>query len=350
MIYVDVADRSRDSVNNSDIVSRIKRLGGVPLSEDREIDVRYVKSFPGGIISQLETDGNLIFAAGTTYNASTRERIPRIFASDPTRESWLDLSPENLAAVTCLEWSDETLWVGTTDGLWRGDDSGSNWKRFSTEDGLPDAAISAVNVSGEDVYVGVGNRSSGGLVRITADGSIAVMEGEGAPRAGPIDIINRDGFLIVSSAGVIQQQNLQTGVWEKLGYSSVARIFETASGAVASTYQKELFTLDELREAATEWRKKARTKKAREMAPQWEVLNLKAGMQTPGSREAWVTPATSSSSPLSGMTKSGLAELPGTDSRVLASTASTKKPANSRCSNRETVFGPAQRTQPSVPW
>ena len=266
-IYVDVADRSRDSVNNSDIVSRIKRLGGVPLSEDREIDVRYVKSFPGGSTSHLETDGNLIFAAGTTYNASTRQRIPGLFSFDPTRETWQDLSPENLATVTCLEWSDGVLWVGTTDGLWRGDDSGSNWKRFSTEDGLPDAAISAVNVSGEDVYVGVGNRTSGGVVRIAADGSVEIMEDDGAPRSGPIDIINRDGFLIVSSAGVIQQQNLQTGAWEKLGYSSVARIFDTASGAVASTYQKELFTLDELREAATQWRKTARTKKAREMAP-----------------------------------------------------------------------------------
>jgi tetratricopeptide (TPR) repeat protein len=266
-IYVDVADRSRDSVNNSDIVSRIKRLGGVPLSEDREIDVRYVKAYPGGISSHLKTDGNLIFAAGTSYNASTRERIPRIFAFDPTRETWQDYSPENLATVTCLEWSDGVLWVGTTDGLWRGDRSGSSWKRFSTEDGLPDAAISAVNVSGEDVYVGVGNRSSGGLVRIAADGSVEIMEGKGAPRSGPIDIIKRDGFLIVSCAGLIQQQNLQTGVWEKLGYSSVARIFETASGVLASTYQKELFTLDELREASIEWRKDARTKEAREMAP-----------------------------------------------------------------------------------
>jgi len=266
-IYVDVADRSRDSVNNSDIVSRIKRLGGVPLSEDREIDVRYVKGFPGSMSSQLETDGNLIFAAGTSYNASTRERIPGLFSFDPTREAWQNLSPKNLATVTCLEWSDGVLWAGTTDGLWRGDRSGSSWKRISTEDGLPDATISAVNVSEEDVYVGVGNRSSGGLVRIAADGSVEIMEGEGAPRSGPIDIIKRDGFLIVSSAGVIQQQNLKTGVWEKLGYSSVARIFDTDSGAVASTYQKELFTLDELREASTEWRKKARTKKAREMAP-----------------------------------------------------------------------------------
>lgn len=271
-IYVDVADRSRDSVNNSDIVSRIKRLGGVPLSEDREIDVRYVKAYPGGISSHLTTDGNLIFAAGTSYNASTRERIPRIFAFDPTRETWQDYSPENLATVTCLEWSDGVLWVGTIDGLWRGDLSGSSWKRLSTEDGLPDAAISAVNVSGEDVYVGVGNRNAGGLVRIAADGSVEIMEGEGAPRAGPIDIIKQDGFLIVTSAGVIQQQNLQTGEWEKLGYSSVARIFETASGAVVSTYQKELFTLDELREAATVWRKKARTKKAREMAPPMGTL------------------------------------------------------------------------------
>ena len=266
-IYVDIADRSTDSVNNSDIVSRINRLGGVPLSEDREVDVRYVKEYPGGIFSHLETDGNRIFTAGTTYNSTTRERSPGIFAFDPAREIWEDYSPEKLATVTCLEWSDGVLWVGTTDGLWNNDDSGSHWKRFSTEDGLPDAVITAVNVSGEDVYVGVGNRSSGGLVRIAADGSVEIMEGEGAPRSGPTDIIIRDGFLIVSSAGVIQQQNLKTGEWEKLGYSGVARIFETASGVLGSTYKKELFTLDELREASTEWRTKTRTKKAREMAP-----------------------------------------------------------------------------------
>lgn len=266
-IYVDVADRSRDSVNNSDIVSRINRLGGVPLSDDREVDVRYVTGYPGGSSSALATDGDLIFAAGAEYISATRVRKAVIFALDPTREVWSNISPENLAPVTCLEWSDEMLWVGTTDGLWKGDRSGSHWKRFSTEDGLPDAAISAVHVAGEVVYVGVGNRGSGGIVRMTADGSITIQEGEGAPRSGPVDIIKRDGFLIVSSAGVIQQQNLETGLWEKLGYSGVARILDTGSQVVASTYQKELFTLSELREAATEWRKKARTKTAREKAP-----------------------------------------------------------------------------------
>ncbi len=269
-IYVDVADRSADAINNSDIVPRINRLGGVPLSEDREIDVRYVKEFPGGTSSHLETDGDLIFAAGTSYNSATRERKPGIFSFNPTettRESSQEISPENLAPVTCLEWSDGVLWVGTTDGLWKGDRSGENWCRLSTNDGLPDATISAVHASGEDVYVGVGNRSSGGLVRIAADGQITVLEGEGAPRSGPIDIIVQEGFLIVSSAGTIQQQNLQTGVWEKIGYSGAARVFDTGSGIVASTYQKELFTLEELRSAATEWMKKARTKKAREMAP-----------------------------------------------------------------------------------
>ncbi|MDA0807498.1 MAG: tetratricopeptide repeat protein [Planctomycetota bacterium] len=275
-IYVDVADRSRDSVNNSDIVERINRLGGVPLSEDREVDVRYVPEFPGGIPLHLETDGNLIFAAGTTYNSTTRERTPRIYAFDPTSETWKDYSPENLATVTCLDWSNGVLWVGTTDGLWKSDRSGSHWKRFSTEEGLPDAAISAVHVAGEDVYVGVGNRSSGGLVQIAADGAVTIMEGEGAPRSGPVDIIKRDGFLNVSSGGVVQQQNIKTGEWEKLGYSSVARVFDTASEVVASTYQKELFTLDELRNASTKLGNRAQTKKDQEKAPPLGSLKIES--------------------------------------------------------------------------
>ena len=254
-IYVDVADRSVDAINNSDIVSRINKLGGVPLSPDREINVRYVKgsSFPAA--SHLETDGNLIFAAGNWYDKATRQRSPRVFTYNPDHEIWTDISPKNLATVNCLEWANGSLWIGTADGLWRGNKSGSNWKRFSAEDGLPDASISAIDASGDHVYVGVGSRNSGGLVRMADDGSVEILEGASAPRSSPVDIVNRDGFLIISAGGVIQQLNLETNEWEKLGYSSVARVLDTGSEVIASAYQQELLSLDELRQAAKDWRK-----------------------------------------------------------------------------------------------
>jgi hypothetical protein len=55
-MYVEVADLDEACVRNSDIVQRIQRLGGVPLSEDREIDVRYIKGPPGGTSSTLTGD------------------------------------------------------------------------------------------------------------------------------------------------------------------------------------------------------------------------------------------------------------------------------------------------------
>ncbi len=275
-IYVEVANQDEGYVNNTDIVRRIKRLGGVPLSKDREINVRYVKSPLGGTSSTLAlaTDGNLIFSAGNFAGSATGKPGRGILAYDPGNDSWQDLSPEGLGRVTCMDYADGTLWVGTVkNGLWRGDVSGKNWKQFTEADGLPDMAISAVTADKDDAYVGVGS-GSGGLVRIGLDHSVVIIEGDGAPTKSPVDIVEHDRSLYVSSGSFIQEQNLETGEWTTLGYDSIARVFRGESGLWFSTYSRELFRLDELKESIAARRKNARTKTAREATLQLRSLDL----------------------------------------------------------------------------
>jgi tetratricopeptide (TPR) repeat protein len=247
-IYVEVANQDEGYVNNTDIVRRIKRLGGVPLSEDRDINVRYIKSPLGGTSNTLAlaTDGNLIFSAGNFAGSATGKPGRGILAYDPADDSWQDLSPEGLGRVTCMDYFDGTLWVGTVkNGLWRGDSSGNEWKQFTEADGLPDMAISAVTADKDGAYVGVGS-GSGGLVRVNQDSSIEIMEGDGAPTGAPVDIVVHDGALFVSSRSLIQQMDLKTGQWKSLGRDSVCRVFGTESGVWGSFYSHELFRIDEL--------------------------------------------------------------------------------------------------------
>jgi tetratricopeptide (TPR) repeat protein len=278
-IYVEVANQDEGYVNNTDIVRRIKRLGGVPLSEDREIDVRYIKGPPGGTSSTLAlaTDGNVIFSAGNYAGSATGKAGRGILAYDPATETWQDLSPAGLGRVTCVDYGNGELWVGTdANGLWRGDASGKEWKHFTTDDGLPDMSIRAVAVNASGVYVGVGS-GGGGVVRIGPDDAVVILEGQGAPTGTPVDIVTHDGILFVSTGNRIQEMNLETGKWKSLGSDSVCRVFGTESGVWGSFYSHELFRMSELKVALKELedrRKQSKGRKSANFVPSFRSLKF----------------------------------------------------------------------------
>lgn len=250
-IYVEVADLDESFVNNSDLVERILRLGGVPISEDRVIDVRYVRNPPGGTSNSLAlaTDGNLIFSAGNFAGFATGKPGRGILAYDPIEDIWHDLSPEGLGRVTCMDYSHGTLWIGThQNGLWRGDASGSYWKQLTGNDGLPDMTVSAVAADETGAYVGVGS-GSGGLVRIGLDNAIHVMEGQNSPTRAPVDIVVQNQSLFVSTKTVLLEMDLKTGKWRPLGREGYCRVFGTESGVWGTFDTHQLFRMDELKKA-----------------------------------------------------------------------------------------------------
>lgn len=250
-VYVEIAGLDEGYVNNTDLVERIVRLGGVPLSNDREINVRYVKNSPGDTSNSvaLTTDGHLIFSVGNFARSAAGKPGHGVFAYDPTSDSWKDLSPDGLGKVTCIDCSNGAIWVGTHEnGLWCGDTSGNRWKQFTEQDGLPDMTISALAADQTGVFVGVG-AGSGGLVRVHADGSIDVLEGKGAPERAPIGIAIHDESLFTSSRTVIREMNLQTGNWKPLGRAGYCRVFGTESGVWGTFNTHQLFRMDELKAA-----------------------------------------------------------------------------------------------------
>jgi hypothetical protein len=281
-IYVEVANLDEGFVMNQDLVERILRLGGVPLSEDRLIDVRYVKNPPGGTSNSLvlATDGNLIFSAGNFAGFATGKAGRGILAYDPAKETWQDLSPEGLGRVTCMDHSDGTLWIGThLSGLWRGDTSGSNWKQFTVANGLPDMIVSAVTADETGAYIGVGT-GRGGLVRIGLDDSVQVMEGENSPTKAPVDIVAHDGSLFVSSRTALYEMDLKTRLWRSLGKESYLRVFGTKSGVWGTFNTHQLFRMDELKVALKEFnnrRNKSKGKKTANFVPSLSSLNFEAG-------------------------------------------------------------------------
>lgn len=250
-IYVEVAGLDEGYVNNTDLVERINRLGGVPLSKDREINVRYVKNPPGGTSNSLAlaTDGHVVFSAGNFAGFATGKPGRGILSYNPVNESWADLSPEGLGRVTCMDYSEGTLWVGTHEnGLWQGDVRGNHWKQITQADGLPGMTISAVAADRTGAYVGVGT-DRGGLVRLERDGSIDVMEGDGSPVKAPIDIVVYEDSLFVSSGTVIREMNRKTRQWKPLGRASYCRVFRTESGLWGTFDSHQLFRIDELKAA-----------------------------------------------------------------------------------------------------
>jgi hypothetical protein len=236
--YLQAAEACPAIVPNSDLVQRIKALGGVPLRKDREVDVRYVHSADNRPVvgKCLATDGTRLYLGGSRG----------LFALHLARETWEPLRAE-LGPVTCLQCSGGVLWVGTeAKGLWRGDPGSQAWTRFATEEGLPDLHVESLAVHGNDVYLGVGTKASGGLVRVDGEGHVRIFDEDQAPRVAPTHLVVTDQTLLARTLEAIHEWSFETKRWSQLPADPnrrpvlAPRLFAGSSGIWTSNYGREL--------------------------------------------------------------------------------------------------------------
>ena len=178
--YLRTAEECPLIVPNTNLVERVKALGGVPLSKERDVDVRYLASdqFRSAINVFLATDGSRLFIGAdgiSTFDPDTE--VTQLLKSD-------------IGKVTCLKVRQRQLWVGTkANGAWRYELDSQRWSQFSTEQGLPDSCVSALAFYNNNVYVGVGTPAAGGLVRIDDAGIVHLIDDTNAPRVAPTHLI-----------------------------------------------------------------------------------------------------------------------------------------------------------------
>jgi ligand-binding sensor domain-containing protein len=142
------------STIDGDDVTRLARRDGLP---------------GRGVLSLARLrDGRML--VGTSYGA--------VIVSDG-RPARLGPKASELAAVWAVaEDADGALWLGTTTGLYRGDDTAGEWKRFSLATGdLRDDWVTALVTRDRALYAGT---YKGGVTRFDVGASVTVTQlGEG---------------------------------------------------------------------------------------------------------------------------------------------------------------------------
>ncbi len=243
-IYVSYAEGNRYLVDNSDVEERIKKLGGVPISPDRDIDVRYVDGEKGKpfYCRSVATDGQRIFVGGDYRPPWSRG----VTAYHPDSSRWEKLGgPE--VRISCLAYADGYLWAGTDkQGLWRCDLATSQWRQWNTSTDLPDNTVVDVLVHKGAAYVSIGGRNSGGVVRIDADQSVHVYQGAETPRRCLYHLTTDAEKLCGVNKGLFEL-DLSSDVWHRREDAATGRpvhamfIQYGPSGLWGSSYGKELF-------------------------------------------------------------------------------------------------------------
>ncbi len=241
-LWVDAAEAVPNLSYNSDVRRRIDGLGGVPLDQNRQIDVRYLanaKKQPAAC-QVLATDGSRLFC-GSNVGGSD------LLAFDIETESWTTIK-QDIGKVTALACADGVLWVGTDKhGLWRCHLVGAHWRHWGRDEGLPDLHIESINVDQAVAYVGVGSTASGGLARIAADDSLDLFEGPSAPKSAPTHVVVRDDRIFARTLKSILKYSLDDKKWTRLPRRTFwnPAIFAGQSGIWGSRQRKELFPFEQ---------------------------------------------------------------------------------------------------------
>ena len=242
--YTKYAEECCNLVDNSDVVTRIDKLGGVPLRSDSDIEVVYIDRPDGQKIygRSLASDGQRLFIGGD-YRAPGNRGVT---AFNLTSEELQPLGGPNVR-VSCLACDAGVLWAGTdTAGLWRCDLASGQWKNWKIPDGLPDDRVVDIVAQGGDALVSLGARNSGGVVRVGANGHIRIYDGPDAPRVALYHLALAGDQVYGSNAGTYLL-NLTTNKWQSDATAKFDRhqiptsIFQTAGQLWGSKYGREIF-------------------------------------------------------------------------------------------------------------
>ncbi len=297
--YLRAVEECRGISANSDLTERVIALGGVPLRDDRDVDVKYITREDQRPLrtTALATDGRRLFLGGVVFpqpRADATNNQPffggvGVAAFDPDSETWESLNTD--LPVTALKLRGRELWIGTHDrGVWRYNLDSRQWRSFGKNEGLPDLHVESIafesdrrlaapgrkqtgepgGVSprtiddsrspganatrlakdtrdvGADVFIGVGSAAAGGLVRIDEHGTVHLFDGPDAPTAAPTHLMVTDKELLARTLMTVHRWSWETQTWTKLvnrtrGALGIAwRLFAGKSGIWASCYGREL--------------------------------------------------------------------------------------------------------------
>jgi hypothetical protein len=244
-VMVEAGERVRSLRDNSRLEQYVRELGGVPLDDERDVDVTFVDGPEGKPIylDRLATDDATLFGAYRDFRTGQNH----LMAFNPDTMEWTTLR-EGIGSLRGLSVQGGKLWAGTAEnGIWRGSKSGSDWKQWSTENGLPENRVVALVTSDEAVFAALGTRSSGGVVRIHQDGTVAVLDGQNSPTVAPEHLVLQGDKLLAATSSSVYEMNLETDEWtrnSKIPGRGPVSVFAGETHAWTSRYRAELAPYD----------------------------------------------------------------------------------------------------------
>lgn len=242
-IYLSAAEAIPGMVDNTNVLTRINALGGVPLREVSDVTVKYVpphKKQPF-LVQKLATDGRRLFCAG---RALRPPQDPVFAVYDITSGVWSQVKTE-FRGISCLSCAGGPLWVGTKEeGIWRYSPQDNSWTQWSEDNGLPDNRVVSLALDGRTLYAGVGTPASGGLVTIDRNERIRVLDSAGTPKFAPTHIAFDTDQIVARTREAIHRYDRDTGEWSVLEDVGNPKVFSGSSNIWASDLRKQLYSFD----------------------------------------------------------------------------------------------------------